>query len=247
MRRRRSKRENPVHTGSRPKVTILVRLACILAMAFSIGPVSASPQGQLCLDAARKAAVAHDVPMDVLIALAMTETATRRDGVLQPWPWTVNDAGTGHWFDTRDAALGYAYRRVKDGARNFDVGCFQLNFRWHSPAFASLEQMFDPEANADYAARFIRSHYVEAGDWSVAAGRYHSLTEKHASRYRQVFDSHRRNMANSDIEYAAAPASRRAGGGLGALAFPGGHRAAGSLVSLAGEPRPLLVTGTRLF
>lgn len=121
-----------MHSGSEPLLASLSRVACAVAMALGIAPAAAATQGQLCLDAAHRAASAHDIPEEVLVALTMTETATRRDGSLQPWPWAVNDAGTSHWFDTRDAALRYAFQRYKQGARNFDVGCFQLNFRWHA-------------------------------------------------------------------------------------------------------------------
>jgi soluble lytic murein transglycosylase-like protein len=62
------------------------------------------------------------------------------------------------------------------GARSYDVGCFQINYRWHGQHFASLDQMFDPDANAAYAARFLSELYAEFGDWSRAAGAYHSRT-----------------------------------------------------------------------
>ena len=38
------------------------------------------------------------------------------------------------------------------GARSIDVGCMQVNLLHHADAFASLEQAFDPVANARYAA-----------------------------------------------------------------------------------------------
>ena len=52
----------------------------------------------------------------------------------------------------------------------------QINYRWHGHAFPSLEAMFDPEWTATYAAQFLRTLYEERGDWSAAAGAYHSLT-----------------------------------------------------------------------
>jgi hypothetical protein len=166
-------------------------------------PETAAADGGLCLAAARRASAAHGVPEDVLVALTLTETGTRRDGTLQPWPWAVNVGGPGHWFDTRDAALAFAYDRYRAGVRNFDVGCFQINFRWHSGAFASLEEMFDPTANADYAARFIAAHHAETGDWTEAAGRYHSRTEEHASRYRAAFEAHRERVGQGYPEATA--------------------------------------------
>ena len=45
--------------------------------------------------------------------------------------------GKGKWFQTRDEALSYVFKHFKRGARSFDVGCFQINFKWHGQAFPS--------------------------------------------------------------------------------------------------------------
>ena len=52
--------------------------------------------------------------------------------------------------------------------------------------FASLADAFDPEENADYAARFLRQLYAETGNWTAAAGLYHSRTPLLAASYRQA-------------------------------------------------------------
>lgn len=160
----------------------------------------------LCDQAARDAARAHDVPLEVLTAITRTETGRVADGILRPWPWTVNMEGAGRWFDTKDAARAFVFKHFKTGARSFDVGCFQLNFRWHGEAFASIDDMFDPELNADYAARFLSELFTEFGDWSKAAGAYHSRTPEFAKLYRARFDQIRQGPNNA----AAPPLRRRA-------------------------------------
>ncbi|WP_324753296.1 transglycosylase SLT domain-containing protein [Roseovarius sp. Pro17] len=96
--------------------------------------------------------------------------------------------GVGKWFSSRDDALGYVSAKYDTGARSFDVGCFQINYRWHGENFSSINEMFDPEANALYAARFLKRLYAEKNDWSEAAGAYHSRTKKYSTRYRKRFD-----------------------------------------------------------
>ena len=64
----------------------------------------------------------------------------------------------------------------------------QINYRWHGHAFPSLEDMFDPEWTATYAAQFLRTLYEERGSWSEAAGAYHSLSPDKAMTYRARFD-----------------------------------------------------------
>ena len=102
--------------------------------------------------------------------------------------------GKGHWFDTEDAARAYVFQNFKRGARSFDVGCFQINYKWHGAAFQSIDQMFDPLENARYAATFLKELYDESGDWSAAAGAYHSRTPEYAQRYKARFDRIRQKM-----------------------------------------------------
>ena len=78
-------------------------------------------------------------------------------------------------------------REQARGAVSFDVGCFQINFRWHGENFDSVEQMFDPAANSDYAARFMAELYAETRDWTRAAGYYHSRTPEFHNRYSARF------------------------------------------------------------
>jgi len=165
-------------------------LAGVLALA--LGTLFTYPaqadSSDFCITAAQDAAAASDVPMSVLLAITQTETGRTEDDQVRPWPWTVNMEGEGHWFDTREEALAFATAKYDRGARSFDIGCFQVNYRWHGENFVSIEQMFDPVANATYAAGFLSDLRAETGDWSLAAGAYHSRTEEYATRYRARFD-----------------------------------------------------------
>jgi hypothetical protein len=142
----------------------------------------------ICERAALDAANESGVPLGVLRAISLTETGRRKNKTFQPWPWTVNMEGVGKWFDTFEDARSYVEQHFQRGARSFDVGCFQINYRWHHQAFESIDQMFDPRENALYAARFLTELYEEFGDWSKAAGAYHSRTPKYANKYKARFD-----------------------------------------------------------
>ncbi|WP_162630869.1 MULTISPECIES: transglycosylase SLT domain-containing protein [Meridianimarinicoccus] len=146
--------------------------------------------GALCEAAARRASAASGVPLPVLLAVALSESGRKTGGRFAPWPWVLNVEGAGAFFDTRDAALAAAQQAIASGRDSTDLGCFQVNFRWHGDAFASLSEMIDPDRNAAYAARFLRELYAESGDWITAVGHYHSRTPAHANRYRGVFRRH---------------------------------------------------------
>ncbi|MEM9151950.1 MAG: transglycosylase SLT domain-containing protein [Cyanobacteria bacterium P01_F01_bin.3] len=150
---------------------------------------------EICNAAARHAANESRVPIDVLLAISLTETGRRIGTTITPWPWTVNMEGVGKWFDDQKSAKLYVREHFRRGARSFDVGCFQINYKWHGHAFSSINEMFDPIENARYAARFLNELYDEFGNWSKAAGAYHSRTAKHANRYRARFNRIRKNLS----------------------------------------------------
>nr|WP_255596738.1 transglycosylase SLT domain-containing protein [Cognatishimia sp. MH4019] len=158
---------------------------------MTFAPRIATAEADMCRQAAHVASQQIGVPVSVLWAISLTETGRKKNGAFQPWPWTVNMEGKGVWFDTDEEARAYVFKHYKRGARSFDVGCFQINYKWHGQSFASIEEMFDPVPNALYAAKFLTDLYNELGDWSKAAGAYHSRTEKYASKYRKRFDTFR--------------------------------------------------------
>lgn len=153
----------------------------------------------ICDSAATLVSRESGVPLDVLRAISLTETGRKSKTGLAPWPWTVNMEGIGKWFEDVTAAQTYVNRHYARGARSFDVGCFQINYKWHGQAFSSIEEMFDPIQNARYAARFLSELHSEFGDWSRAAGAYHSRTPKYARRYIARFDRIRANLPDSRI------------------------------------------------
>ena len=85
-----------------------------------------------------------------------------------PWPWTVNAEGQGAFYDTKAEAVAAVRAMQARGVRSIDVGCGQINLMHHPDAFASLEQAFDPQANAAYAARFLKE--LSRADRRLAEG-----------------------------------------------------------------------------
>lgn len=165
---------------------------------------------EYCDAAARHVAGETNVPLDVLRAITRTETGRGTADSIQPWPWTVNMQGKGVWFDTEDQARVYVFHHFKKGARSFDVGCFQINYRWHHKGFNSIEEMFDPMLNARYAAKFLTQLNGELGSWDKAVGAYHSRTRKYAERYLARYEEVRENLPTSKSMPPLAPVKTRA-------------------------------------
>ena len=93
-------------------------------------------------------------------------------GRLQPFAMNVDGRALGN------ASLAEAVARFRaakaHGARMIDIGCMQINHHYHGARFASLEAMFDPAANIDYAARFLRELRAREGSWTMAVARYNA-------------------------------------------------------------------------
>jgi hypothetical protein len=186
---------------------VFIRFSAWIVAGLMVGitPVLAGPTADMCDRAARVAARDHGIPPSVLLAITRVETGRTRSGDLTPWPWTINMEGKGRWFDTEDQARAYVFKHFKAGARSFDVGCFQINYKWHSHAFRSIDEMFDPALGADYAARFLKKLHAEFGDWTKAAGAYHSRTPVYAKRYAAKYDQ---VVANLPVSRAVSVAGQ---------------------------------------
>lgn len=196
-------------TALRAQFSSCCALACVSFLASTATAIAdLGNPAEHCDRAAQQAAEKSRVPLEILRAITRTETGRGGHNSLKPWPWTVNMEGTGVWFDTESQAQSYVFRHFKRGARSFDIGCFQINYRWHAKAFNSIEEMFDPTLNADYAASFLAKLHQELGDWDKAVGAYHSRTHKYAQRYLKRFAEIRENMPDSVSKQSAPQPAR---------------------------------------
>ncbi|TPG55688.1 lytic transglycosylase domain-containing protein [Roseomonas nepalensis] len=160
-------------------------LALLLLLVPGLALAQPSPTA-LCRAAIAAAEREYSIPAGLLGAIGRVESG-RRDpatGEEGPWPWTMNAEGRGKFFPTKAEAVAEVGALRAGGMRIIDVGCMQINLHHHPNAFASLEEAFDPLANARYAARFLQGLQASAGDWMVAAGHYHSQTPGRSEAYR---------------------------------------------------------------
>lgn len=201
------------------------RIACVPSLVFSallfacavlLLPLALNAAGTVavCDRAANLAARQTGVPVSVLKAITRTETGRGTGTANEPWPWTVNMEGKGFWFETEKEALAYVDENFKRGARSFDVGCFQINYKWHGRHFTSIDAMFDPATNALYAARFLKTLREETDSWEAAAGAYHSRTPEYAERYKARFSSYRALFLDEDKSAGRRVAAHAAPAGL---------------------------------
>jgi hypothetical protein len=159
----------------------------VMAVSVATRPALAeNGDATACQQAALEAERKSDLPPGLLHAIGLVESG-RLDpltGHLAAWPWTINANGAGHMFESLPQALAATQALQQRGVASVDVGCFQINLLQHPKAFTSLEEAFDPSANAAYAARFLLSLRARTGSWESAIAAYHSATPELGSAYR---------------------------------------------------------------
>ncbi len=146
----------------------------------------AADPATLCETAATTAEFVNRLPPRLLSAISLTETGRvdRLSGRSRPWPWTINAEGVGQFFDTRTQAVAAARALQARGVQSIDVGCLQVNLMYHPEAFRSLDDAFEPQANASYAARFLNTLLAGGRSWTQAISAYHSETPALGDPYR---------------------------------------------------------------
>ncbi len=161
-------------------------IALIFVTAFLWGlpdPASATSVPD-CEAIAAEAGQRYGLPANLLPAIARMESGYSPDGTdRRAWPWALNQGGDNSYHLSKEEALTTLTALLDRGVTNVDIGCLQLNYRWHGGNFASLEHMITPEANADYAAQFLLGLYQQLGSWQAATQAYHSRTPELGQAY----------------------------------------------------------------
>lgn len=158
---------------------------------------NAAPIHSICVREILIAQARYDIPDNILLGIGIQEAGTRLNKQLVVWPWAVNAEGAGHLFKTKASAMNWVGTQLNNGMRSIDVGCMQINLRWHPTAFNDLQEGFDPKINVDYAARLLKQHYKTTGNWRKAAGRYHSKTPEKQAIY---LSSLQRNIRVANVQ-----------------------------------------------
>jgi soluble lytic murein transglycosylase-like protein len=175
-----------------------VRLVSLIAAILASAQVAA--KADPCGAAIERAARLTGVPVPLLRAIGEVESGVQISEKRISWPWAVND-GRRLLFRNRETAAAHVEALIAAGRPNVDIGCLQVNWRWHAEAFEAPAQLLDPATNALYAARYLAALRQELGSWAAAVSAYHSRQETRASVYRcRVASRLRPDLRPSDCD-----------------------------------------------
>ncbi|EEN5590703.1 lytic transglycosylase domain-containing protein [Salmonella enterica subsp. enterica serovar Mountpleasant] len=137
----------------------------------------------------RRVAEEYGVPAEALYSVSLAETSRQLPQGERPWPWTLNVAGKGYRYASREEAyqalLGFMRHNP---LRLIDVGIAQVNLGWNGGYFRNYREALEPYTNLRAAAQILRHCYdLNPGSWLQAAGCYHHPAGgKPARTYRAI-------------------------------------------------------------
>lgn len=161
------------------EISLLKRAIILFAVCLSLKTSLATPL-KVCQGAITQVSREESIPVKILEAMARAESGMTRYKI--PWAWTLRTPKGSFYFKDQKTAQGYFEKALKDSG-NIDIGCLQVNWRWHQHNFKDKSQALEPLTNIRIAARFLRSLQQKYGSWIKAIKAYHSLNPQRADSY----------------------------------------------------------------
>ena len=138
---------------------------------------------KLCENTIESIELQTDIPKGLLLSIGKAEAIRKINNKYIIWPWTINHAGKSLFFDTKKQMRNYVYKNLKRNDFNIDVGCMQINIKWHKNNFKKISDMFEVNPNISYAASFLQQLKNKHGSWDKAIKHYHSSDTKKNKPY----------------------------------------------------------------
>lgn len=170
---------------------LLMMLTAGLSPSVAAQPAQGQPlpAGSPVPEGYRQVAEEYGVPAEALYSVSLAESSRRLPQGERPWPWTLNVAGKGYRYATREEAyqglLGFMRRYP---LKRIDVGIAQVNLGWNGGYFRNYREALEPYTNLRAAAQILRHCYdLNPGSWLQAVGCYHHPAGgKSARTYRAI-------------------------------------------------------------
>ena len=135
-----------------------------------------------CESEMARAAQVHGIPLGILYAVGLTETGRR--GAL--YPYALGAEGQTVFAKNLDDAIASFEAMRHRGVKLIDLGCMQINHYFHGDKFDSVQAMFDPAKNVDFAARFLKALKAREGSWTMAVARYNAGPNNQPAQKRYI-------------------------------------------------------------
>lgn len=168
---------------------------------INVTDVKTSKTSDMCRIAADIVEEEYQIKKSLLHTIASVESGrwNSAKGQRVSWPWTVHANGKGYYFKSKQEAINAVKSMQSQGISNIDVGCMQINLRYHGNNFKNLEEAFDPQKNVAYSAKFLRKLHKKTQNWQKAAMQYHSKNKHKGINYKNRLEKHYAQYIKSGI------------------------------------------------
>ena len=122
----------------------------IITLFFFIFPYTNSNSENIksCNFYTEKYGKAFNLPNNLLTSISLVESGIKKEkNGFSSWPWTLNVSGKSIYFDRKEDVLNYLEKNADK--KSIDVGCMQINTKYHLNNFENVSQMIEPEQNAE--------------------------------------------------------------------------------------------------
>lgn len=155
---------------------------------------------EMCSFAISNVEKAHQIKDNLMQTIASVESGRYVSEIKKrvAWPWSVHAQGKGYYYESKEEAIEAVKSMQNKGIKNIDVGCMQINLKYHGSAFSSLEDAFDPTKNVTYSAKFLKKLYKRNHSWEKTAMQYHSKNITKGTRYKNKLVKHFAKYVRND-------------------------------------------------
>jgi Transglycosylase SLT domain len=179
-----------VDSHATPLGQLLVNQGWLQPSALSDDAQAAITEGRggwACASAATPFELMHtSVDPKVLAGIALNESGLHG----RAWPWTLNIAGQGFFFKTREDAYRVVTSLIAHGRSDFDVGLMQINWGYHARRFVSPWDALAPATNIRVAEDILNENYSKTHSVAKAIAYYHSANPVPGQAYLARFARH---------------------------------------------------------
>ena len=154
---------------------------------------------KLCENTIESVELQTDIPKGLLLGIGKAEAIRKINNKYIIWPWTINHAGKSLFFENKEQMKNYVFKNLKRNDFNIDVGCMQINIKWHKNNFKKISDMFEVNPNISYAASFLKQLKNKHGSWDKAIKHYHSSDPKKNNPYLIKVKSFWKKVENTKI------------------------------------------------
>lgn len=142
-----------------------------------------------CYQAIQKYSASMNVPLNVFYGISKTESNFH--------PWAINVHGKSVFNANRRQTISYVRSLIEKEIYSFDVGCMQMNVKWHHTRFRSIDELVDPWHNVYQSGLFLLELKREFGSWPRAVSAYHNRNPSIGNAYLEQVLA---NLARSEVK-----------------------------------------------